>query len=218
MTKSIDLQNASDVRELFRNFENESISEWFDAPADLIRHYQHAEHVAGLKRGEFGKLNGKYIFVALTQYKKKFEDYLVNCMMHFPELRAHERELMAVLEYNSASIIDLPALLDGGDIAAVKIKLPYDVVSWKEGSYLEPLAGFERESYYVFEMEEQDRNVLEKLLVQYHHVNKNVTLRKMSEYMPLRKLFMSQKSMGLKSMGQGQLISIQTERAGVGQS
>ena len=218
MTKSRDLQEASDTSELFRNFEYESISEWFDTPEELRRHYQQPEQLAGLKHGEFGKLNGKYIFVALTEFKQGFENYVARCITLFPELEVHRPELMAVLEYDAAAILDTSDLIAGREIADVDVSLPYDVLAWKIGAYSEPLEKFKRESSYVFHMEHQDKAVLERLLRQYHHENKNVTLRKMSEYMPIKKLFLTHRLSDQQSADRDQqLISIQAERAGVGQ-
>lgn len=217
MATAKDLQASSQVRELFAKFEHEAVTEWFDTPQDLLRHYSQPEHLAGLKRGEFGKLNGKYIFVALTEYKRVFERYVANCVSQFPELQPHEDELLAVLEYNASAIIDLQALLEGREIADVEVTLPYDVLAWKRGGYAKPLWSFEHTSSYVFAMEPQDRTLLERLLIQYSHENKNVTLRKMSEYMPIRKLFMTQKSLEQQFAATADLISIQADRAGVAQ-
>jgi radical SAM superfamily enzyme YgiQ (UPF0313 family) len=217
MSTSTDLQELAGARELFAKFEREAVSEWFDSPEELQRHYAQPDHLAGLKHGEFGKLNGKYIFMALTEYKQVFERCVAGCVSRFPELQPHAAELSAVLAYNASAIIDLQALIDGREIADIEITLPYDVPAWKSGGYAEPLANFRRDSSYVFTIEPADRALLEKLLHQYRHENKNVTLRKMSEYMPIRKLFLTQKSLEHQAAATGDLISIQTGRAGVGQ-
>lgn len=218
MTKSWNLQEARGAHELFRRFEQEAINEWFDTPEELLHHYQKPAQLAGLKRGEFGKLNGKYIFVALTEYKQSFESYVAQCITLFPELEAHRPELMAVLDYNASTILDLSVLCDGREFEDVDVSFPYDVLAWKTGAYREPLENFKRESSYAFHVEGASKALLKRLLRQYAHENKNVTLRKMSEYMPIRALFMTHRGQDQQSTGRDQqLISIQAERAGVGQ-
>jgi radical SAM superfamily enzyme YgiQ (UPF0313 family) len=206
----------SPVFRLFDDFKKESISEWFDTPSDLIKHYSDKDNLEGLRNGSFGKMNGKYIFIALTEFKTVFEGHIKSTLDKFNINNQEKTRLIQVLMFNSVSIIDINLLLKDQSSFSKKCSIDYDVMRWRNEGYTKPLESYNLKIDYVFDMDEEDKILLNRLIKQYWHKNFNVTLRKMSEYMPLKKLFLTEKT-GMGVINSSDLISIQLDRAGVGQ-
>ena len=210
------LINHGSIFKLFNNFREESISEWFETPGELINHYSQTKSLEELRRGSFGKLNGKYIFITLTEYKNVFEEHILNTLTSYLLPSEDRTRLLQTLKFNSQSIIDLEALLQNKLDFEVTINLDYDVLQWRSTGYNQLLENFKCKSKYVFDIEEEDKTLLLRMIKQYSHENFNVTLRKMSEYMPLKNFFLTEKY-GKVTSGRKDLIAHQIDRAGVGQ-
>jgi len=157
------IKASQPVKDLFNKFKEEARSEWFDAPESLQRHFEKPENFKWLKDGNFGKMNGKYVFKVLMEAKEDFEAYLKEEANSCPG--ADKSRVEEIMEYLSSKIIDLRK--EGDSIFNDKVL--------KNGT--------------VLAMPEDRKESLKKLLKQYEHPNKNVTLRKMSEYMDIRDFF-----------------------------
>jgi len=69
------------------------------------------------------------------------------------------------------------------------ISLEYDVHRWKASRYREDLRALRVPVHYRLTLPGEQAQALQKLMRQYRHENKNVTLRKMSEYMSIKDFF-----------------------------
>ncbi len=178
------------VRRLFEEFKRQARAEWFDSVEDLRAHYIQAEPFQRLGRGMHGKMNGAYIFRVLLEAKGPFERYMFETACRCLPLSAvHRGILRQIIEQLSAAVIDFngcwdeieqPRLLTGRfDLPAWRASR-YDSTVFK---YLKP-----RPCAWRIELGEDQRRVLKQLLRQYDHPNKNVTLRKMSEFISVREL------------------------------
>ena len=209
-------EEGGKVFQLFNEFKKESISEWFSTPEMLMEHYGKKQNLDGLRSGSFGKMNGKYIFIALTEYKLVFEDHIKETLGLFNLGQNEIHRLQQILQFNSISIVDLNLLLKDKKSFSTKCSIDYDVLKWRSEGFLKTLEHYRYKSEYIFDMCDDDKSLLNTLIKQYWHSNYNVTLRKMSEYMPLKKLFLSEQS-GNVSINSTDLIAIQMDRAGMGQ-
>ena len=207
------------VRSIFDDFKCEALDEWFDSPEALCEHYSRPERLKQLKDGLYGKMNGKYIFRVLVELKRDFEQHMLDGLDYFPVLKANKATFSELLNFLSASIIDLE--VDLKDVERSKnIHFGYDFLQWRQDNYCPDCSDTYKHGdvEYAFRLSDETVASLEKLLTQYQHSNKNVTLRKMSEYMPIKDLFYevsSGQSQSQTSVVAKDLIAIQEDRKGV---
>lgn len=186
--------NHSDVPEkvriIFDEFRREAKNEWFNSAEELQNHYQKSENLDFLKNGLYGKLNGKYIFRILLEAKNEFENYLCDVAKNYSEELHEKKEILnQLMKFLSVSIIDFNNTWE--EIKKERSLITkYNFLEYKKLKYqnIEELynpLGFNFR-FYLPEMQEES---LKKLLQQYSHKNKNVTLRKMSEFMPIWDFF-----------------------------
>lgn len=176
------------IKRIFQEFKEEAENEWFDSHEDLIKYWSSPFHFEELEKGNYGKMNNKYIFKTLVETKEDFEAYLYNTAVELFESK--KQVFKEILNMLSASIIDFT--LDEGEFLKEKSVLSkYDVLKWRELGYsknLEELCRSKDENL-QFYLPLQQKKSLELLFKQYRHPNRNVTLRKMSEYMDIRDFF-----------------------------
>lgn len=150
------------VKAIFKEFREEAKNEWFDSPENLFKYYSQPENFKWLKDGNYGKMNGKYIFKVLIEAKEDFEDYLLKIAQEFCPSEMEKEKVKSIVEFLSASIIDFR----------------------KGEDFIYP-----NSSKFNLYMPEEQKKSLQVLLKQYGHPNKNVTLRKMSELMNIKDFF-----------------------------
>ncbi len=179
------------IKAIFHKFNEEAKTEWFDSPEALREHYGKPENFDWLEKGNYGKMNSKYAFKVLLEAKEEFENYLLKTVLNFAPICNSKKEIFKdLLRFNSASIIDFTK--SWGEVPKEKnVSFDYDVLEWKNSLYqknLEELFQTAKKNFifYLPKEQEQSLNVLSK---QYEHPNKNVTLRKMSEFMDIRDFF-----------------------------
>jgi radical SAM superfamily enzyme YgiQ (UPF0313 family) len=219
--KLIELAPSSGLRlvqAIFDDFTREALGEWFDSPAALRKHYSQPEHLSQLKQGLHGKMNGKYIFRVLVELKRDFEQFMLAGLDHFPALKANKAVFTELLNFLGASIIDLE--VDLKDLERVKSSsFEYDFMQWRQDKFCADNTDVYRygDVDYTFRLSDDTVASLDKLLTQYQHSNKNVTLRKMSEYMPIKDLFyeVSTGKQQFDATDAANLIAIQEGRMGV---
>ncbi|NQT33484.1 MAG: radical SAM protein [Candidatus Omnitrophica bacterium] len=179
------------ISEIFQEFNEEAEKEWFDSIDDLQEHYSRSEPFQDLKDGKHGKMNGKYIFKALLEAKEAFNEFLYQTAVDYSDLtRSKEAVIKDIFNFLSTSIIDFTD--DWDEICPEReIICKYDIPGWRKSGHKGDLESFYRKEgiRYRFYIPEDQKRTLEVLLKQYAHDNKNVTLRKMSEYMDIRDFF-----------------------------
>ena len=207
------------VRAIFADFHNEARAEWFDSADALREHYSKPEHLDALKQGLHGKMNGKYIFRVLVELKNEFETFMLEGLEHFPKLQLKREVFAEMLDFLSHSIINLEMDLD--DLERQKsMTFTYDFIAWKRADYApaDEAAVRTTGTEYEFELAPDTIASLDRLFKQYKHTNRNVTLRKMSEYMPIKDLFYQVSTGTYSEVSTGltkELIEIQEDRMGV---
>ena len=90
----------SKVKDILIKFGNEAKYEWFDTPEELDKYY--TEHFDYLTSGNYGKLNGKYIFKVLIECKDEFEEYLLSTALDM----CGDSEIHNIMRMLSERIID----------------------------------------------------------------------------------------------------------------
>ena len=178
------------VKTIFDEFEHEAREEWFDTVDDLYAHYSKKENFCDLDEGLFGKMNGKYIFKVLLDAKDEFEAYLLKTALAHTGLGKKAGVLKALMSFHSAAIIDSQQI-NADVLPSQSVVLDYDILRWRQSNYSQPLDEAYRHpnTPVLFRLSAEQQESLQKLNKQYHHKNPNVTLRKMSEFMPISDFF-----------------------------
>ena len=177
-----------EVKQIFHEFKEDARAEWFDSPELLQEHYSQPKRFDWLTQGNYGKMNSKYIFKILLEAREGFEAYLYDTAV---SMRSSKKDVFReIIDFLSASIIDFR---EGEDkvFEDKTISSKYKILEWRDSRYLEDLEKLyspEGGKFLLYIPEEQKQS-LKILLKQYEHKNKNVTLRKMSEYMDIRDFF-----------------------------
>ncbi len=179
------------VQSIFDDFKRQARAEWFDSVEDLRAHYVQGDNFRKLEQGQHGKMNGMYVFRVLLEAKEAFERYMFDtacrCM---PTSAIHRDILRQIVEQLSASIIDFNHPWD--KISHERILTGrFDLTAWRASNHSHAVAGFvrPRPCKWRVTLGDDQCQALEQLLHQYDHANKNVTLRKMSEFISVRELF-----------------------------
>ena len=204
------------VRRLFADFAGDARSEWFSSEEALVRHYGDPPVFDGIARGEFGKLNFKYMFRVLLECREDFDRHMEACALAALAQRGRAeaapvvRDLIRFLRQLCLDFRgDLPSTLERivsndwdimGQYASAGVearaddtetRFDYDVLAWREQLYARPLESYRVEGgvRYVFFVPPDQQKGLAVRFRQYQTKNLNLTLRKMTEYMRLSDLF-----------------------------
>jgi len=184
------------IKNIFQAFKKEAKEEWFDSPEAFREHYIKPENFEWLKKGNYGKLNGKYIFKILLEAKEEFESYLYSTAINLSPVCNSKKEIIGqIIKFLSLNIIDFNK--DWEDISQEKKNLfIYNILEWRDSSYQKELEQFNYPQgiNISFYLPEEQKKSLQILFNQYEHENKNVTLRKMSEFMLIKDFFYRVKS------------------------
>ncbi len=179
------------IQEIFSEFKQEARAEWFDSVDDLKAHYSRPEKFKDLEDGKHGKMNGKYIFKTLIEAMASFNEFLFATAINYSPLCQSKRAVIEDLfKFHFAAILDLTS--DWAEVSREKVlTFHYDILGWQNDKYKTDLERFHRPQgiKFRFYLPEKQKQALELLLQQYAHKNKNVTLRKMSEFMDIRDFF-----------------------------
>ncbi len=155
------------IKEIFQEFKEAARGEWFNSPEELKQYYSQSRNIQWLKEGNYGKMNSKYIFKVLLEAKDNFEEYLYDTAVNsYPVCNDNREKIGKIIKLLSATIIDF--------------NKNWEKIPQENRSYLY--------------LPDEQRKSLRILLKQYEHENKNVTLRKMSEFMDIRDFFYKVKS------------------------
>ncbi|MFC1624245.1 B12-binding domain-containing radical SAM protein [Candidatus Omnitrophota bacterium] len=179
------------VRKIFSELKQDIENEWFDSQESLYEYYSQPECFKLLEEGRYGKINGRYIYRILLEAREAFEKYLYQVAGDYlSACQSKKTVLKDLLNYMSSSIIDFTSLWSG-IIREKTVYCKYDILAWKSSGYKKNLEGFYSEGgiKYTFYLPEEQIHSINILLKQYAHGNKNVTLRKMSEFMDITDFF-----------------------------
>lgn len=179
------------IKNVFREFKKEAKEEWFDSPESLRNYYSKPENFEQLKKGNYGKMNSKYIFKVLLEARGEFEKYLYDIAINYaPICNAKRETIQEVISFLSSAIIDFNRGWE--EICPEKdILSKYNILEWRSSRYQGDLGKLCQSNglRFIFYLPAEQEKSLKILLRQYRHENKNVTLRKMSEYMDIRDFF-----------------------------
>jgi len=179
------------IKKIFNEFKQDAENEWFASFESFYEYYAQPQQFKLLEEGRYGKLNGRYIFRILLEAREDFEKYLYQVVSEYSsECRAKKTTLKELINFSSSSIIDVAGLW-GEVIAKKELSYSYDILAWKNSGYEKALGKFYNKEgvRYNFYLPEEQRKSMNTLLKQYAHKNKNVTLRKMSEFMYIGDFF-----------------------------
>jgi len=117
----------------------------------------------------------------------------------FPQLKEKAEIVKQIMSFLSSLILDLNRDVDELSKERI-ITSNYNFVKWRMSGYKESLEDTYDAEGYAFRLylEPQQKKSLIKLLKQYEHKNKNVTLRKMTEHMLISDLFYKIEPVGVK--------------------
>ena len=171
-----------------------------------------------ITRGEFGKLNFKYMFRVLLEDKEPFDQYMETCALEVLAARGAATEqtraiVTEIMRFTRRLCLDfrgdLPSTLERivaldwdimGQYAAAQIEagigerhetFTWDILRWREDLYARPLDSYatpDGVTYAFYVPTEQQRGLAVRFR-QYQTRNLHLTLRKMTEYMRLSDLF-----------------------------
>lgn len=195
------IQDKKDAPEivsyLFNDFERESQGEWFNTREELFDYYSKKDNFDTIMRGEFGKLNYKYMFKVLCECRRDFDVHL-----GYVAKKMLDREVTTVAEKQTAhNIVDNLIRYMRGICVEFDANLnfpkhktdrfDYDILSWQQSSYKGSLADYHKVEgvAYRFTMSGEQYKGLSGNIRQFRHADRNVTLRKMSEYIRKVDLF-----------------------------
>lgn len=183
-------KGPSSVKKIFDEFKEEAKNEWFDSVDELKRYYSCPEKFKLLSDGLFGKMNGKYIFKILLEVKKDFEEHLYNTAISHPLLREKKAVIRDIIDFSSALIINFEEDW-GNTLNERNIYTKYNLMQWRETMYQTSFKALYKPEGFRFRlfMSPEQSKSLNKLFHQYFHINRNVTLRKMSEFMSIDDFF-----------------------------
>lgn len=171
------------VSGIFRDFSDEAVNEWFSSPEALREHFSKPENFDILKRGEIGKMNGKYTWRVLLECKKGFDSFVKDVAISM--LPEHGKAIENLVLFSSYQMTDFSG--DPDFNAVHKVAFSFDILGWREDKYKKPLR--EKDVLYEFYFSDEKKEALNTILKQYKHANRNVTMRKMTEHMRITDLY-----------------------------
>lgn len=179
--KSQDFKGA--VAEIFMDFRNEAMNEWFSSPEELRNYFSEPANFDTLKRGDIGKMNGKYTWRVLLECKKEFDSFVRDVAKRM--LPKHEKKIENLVLFASHLMTDFSIEPDFNSVHRASFN--YDILGWREGKYKNSL--IEKNTHYEFYFSDEKTEALNTILKQYKHANRNVTMRKMTEHMRITDLY-----------------------------
>lgn len=182
------------VKTVLDDFVKESYNEWFDSKEMLFEYYAIQKNFESIKKGGFGKLNYKYTYKILLKCKNDFDEYLYSILLDMVETRGArapdaKEQLRDLFKYTRNMFIDFKGFFNNYSSDKI-IEFGYDILAWKRQFNKTTLGEFKSPGIKLkFELPEERAQVLKNLYSQFHGVDFNHTLRKMSEYINEKYLF-----------------------------
>ena len=144
------------VEILIKEFKSDSKSELFNSVNELVKHYSEPQTFEGISKGEFGKLNFKYIFRILIECPDEFNEYVIQIAKKLMADKIYEKnELNEIIKFEKLLKINFNEMkLDEG-FSVEKEKsgeFNYDLLKWKEDNYKNKLEDYysEKPIKYLF--------------------------------------------------------------------
>lgn len=183
-----------DLGRIYQAFEADHDLEHFDSFEELAAYWSQDEPFERLRTGDYGKLNFVFTYKVLIECREAFDDFLLEqAQAVFAE---QGRENRAELTETCRDVLDFGSALQirlTDDMELVRhhaARFNHDILTWRENGYAGQPDSIDGGSIgYDFTIGDQQRNKLERLLNQYRSHNKNLTLRKMSEYIKPHEFF-----------------------------
>lgn len=184
----------SPLGKLFQAFKADHDLETFKTYEDMCAYWSQPDHLERLRTGGYGKLNYAFTYKVLLECRAEFDAFLLDMAAKMADESAPD---------NARRIVDITGdILNFG--AALQVKLNedmslvptswadfgHDILGWREGGYQGlPAASEGNAVHYKFTVSDAQNEKLTRLLRQYASHNKNLTLRKMSEYIKPHEFF-----------------------------
>jgi hypothetical protein len=176
------------IGEIYQSFRADHELENFSTDQDLFEYWAQPINLERLRKGEFGKLNYQYTFLILLEKTEPFNSFLLQVSQmlideYFPdksdELKKQCAEIIDVSTKRRVSFTE--------DLSIIESKLlesNYDVIGWIKGGRSGPLSKntLGTRYHYNLYLPLERLDTLKRMLTQYQSYNKNLTLRKMTEY------------------------------------
>ncbi len=179
------------VARMRRAFDADHELENFASASELFEYWGQPEHFDRLGRGDYGKLNMQYTFEILLGCHQEFGAFLMDLSARLAEeLKMPRREEFLatcrdVLAFQSALRFDLEDGPDGEPrlVHSRTLSFGSDVLSWVEGGMAGELVPGGGPHLVEFHLPGEQADFLQKRLEQFKSKNRNMTLRKMAEYL-----------------------------------
>ena len=174
--------------ELYQEFKSDHELENFASDRDLFEYWARSDNLERLRKGEFGKLNYQYTFRILLEQTEVFDSFILQVANklidekypeYSEELKLQCSEIIKISTKRRVSFTK--------DLAVIENKVlesDYDVMGWINNDRKGPLLkeGDGKKYRYNLHLPQERLNTLKRMLAQYRSYNKNLTLRKMTEY------------------------------------
>ena len=183
------------VQELIQEFDRDSRSEWFNTNEELETYYSNPKIFENISNGGFGKLNFMYIFKVLTNCPDEFNTYIKYITEKLvPKEKYNNGILNEIIKFEDLLRINFKDIDLDKEFSIEKEKYEefnYNILKWVEDKYKKDLKDYysEKPIKYLFYIPNDQMNAINNNINQFKNKNKNLTLRKMSEYMKISDLF-----------------------------
>jgi radical SAM superfamily enzyme YgiQ (UPF0313 family) len=173
---------------IHRAFESDHLLETFETPGDLFDYWRQPDNLERLRKGDYGKLNFQYSFMIDLEHRAEFNTFLSKIGMKvlsekFPDedetLPSLCKDIMRLCEERKVEL-DQELMI----VESKKVPSNHDLAAWiHEGqSEIPRRADDDTVIEYELYLPPERSDMIRKLLDQYRSHNRNLTLRKMTEY------------------------------------
>ncbi len=187
-------RDDSSLGRLYQDFKADHELETFKTYEDMCGYWTEDEALERLRTGGYGKLNFAYTYKVLLECRSEFDQFLLQtaeCMIkeNVPDDAVRIMDVTRdILSFGAALQVKL-----NEDMSLVPVNwgdFGYDILRWRNNDYQGLPAPCEGNAvHYKFSVPDAQHEKLTRLLSQYKSHNKNLTLRKMSEYIKPHEFF-----------------------------
>ena len=181
--------DSGEMGEIYRRFKADHDLENFETFESLAAFWSRPENMERLRSGEYGKLNYVYTFDIVLDHYDAFNQFLAAVTreavadLGLDDDEAVIEQVREVLEFTRDLRISITDSLDAV-VATKRRSFTHDLVAWRQNGYRGRPARISTSGRFEFEfyLPDTQRAYLEHQLEQYRSHNRNLTMRKMSEY------------------------------------
>lgn len=176
------------IGRIYQAFGADHALESFDTADGLYAYWSKPDNLERLRKGEYGKLNFQYSFLIDLEHRSEFNDLLLGVGNQaidegFPEDAAALRDQCAeVLRLGAERRVTFGERMEIAEHKTIRSK--YDLAEWVARERAGTPRPVENGSGMEFELflSPDQVDTIRKMLLQFRSHNRNLTLRKMTEY------------------------------------